>query len=390
MPFWSSGSTGFAPPGQSVFVVSRKEDVRKAYVAGRRFETQDIAALASPAAKPEDWDAALSGLEKALSGEPILLDHFDEGSGDGRLSAKKLWLVEQLVQTRRRRLVILSAIGPFPLQHGGLTGEPGSKGEEGPSVEQRWASLLTSSFVVIDLDPRFETEADAESKQPGRMTVLELNLGRGPRAWVRNFTARVKVRQYREIRRVLDRECAGNPFLSSIHDDLSRMIRRRGDEGLDREEILAEIEDRASNYYEGLWACCSQVEKLALEHLAEDGFANYRDGKVVRPLIARGLVRRDPHLRLMNETFRRFVVSTIRRNEIAALEQDTQASAWDNFKRPFATILALVLVLFVATQKERFDATMAVILGATGVLPSLLKLAGLLIGEKSPVPAKPG
>ena len=389
MPFWSSGSGGFAPPGQSVFVVSRKEEVRRAYVAGLRFERQDLAALASPAAKPEDWDKALSGLEKALSGEPILLDHFDEGSDDGRVSAKKLWLVEQLVQTRRRRLVILSSIGPFPLQHGGLPGEPGSKPDEGPSVEQRWASLLTSSFVVMDLDPRFETEADAASKQPGRMTALELKLGRGLRAWARNFSEWIKVRQYREIRRVLDRECAGNPFLTSIHDDLGRMLRRRGEEGLDREEILAEIEERASNYYEGLWACCSPVEKLALEHLAEDGFANYRDGKVVRRLIARGLVRRDPHLRLMNETFRRFVVSTIRRNEIAALEQDTQASAWDHFKRPFATILALVLVLFVATQKERFDATMAIILGATGVLPSLLKLAGLLIGEKSPLPAKP-
>ena len=252
--------------------------------------------------------------------------------------------------------------------------------------------------MVIDLDPRFETDADAASAVPGRMTRLEQTLGKGWRAFLRNFpawfkvreySARAKVRQYREVRRVLERECAGNPYLSSIHDDLDRMIRRRGEEGLDKEEILAEIEERASNYYEGLWACCSPVERLALEHLAEDGFANYRDGKVVRRLIARGLVRRDPHLRLMNETFRRFVVSTLRRAEIAKLEEDTQASAWDHFKRPFATILALVLVLFVATQKERFDATMALILGATGVLPSLLKLAGLLIGERSALPARP-
>src|SRR6266540_6659973 len=400
MPFWSSGSGGFAAPGQSVFVVCRREEVRRAYVAGRKFESLDLAALASPTAKSEDWDTALSGLEKTLSGEPILLDHFERGSGDARLSAKKLWLVEQLVGIRRRRLVILSSIGPFPLQHGGQPAEAGSKADESPSAEQRWASLLTSSFVVIDLDPRFETDLDAASGVPGRITRLELTLGKGWLAWLknlgkgwqallRNFSAWVKVRQYREVRRVLERECDGNPYLSSIHDDLDRMIRRRGEEGLDKEEILAEIEERASNYYEGLWACCSPVEKLALEHLAEDGFANYRDGKVVRRLIARGLVRRDPHLRLMNETFRRFVVSTLRRGEIAQLEQDTQASAWDHFKRPFATILALVLVLFVATQKERFDATMALILGATGVLPSLLKLAGLLIGERSSLPAKP-
>jgi len=401
MPFWSSGSGGFAPPGQSVFVVCRRENRRKAYLAGRRFKELDLEALVSPTAKPEDWDTALSEAEKTLSGEPILLDHFERGSGDSRLSAKKLWLVQQLVEIERRKLVILSTIGPFPLLHGSLPAEAGSKADEEPSAEQRWQSLLTSpSFVVVDLDPRFETDLDAASEVPGRMTRLEQTLGKGWLAWFRNlvkgwqalfgnFSAWVKVRQYREVRRVLERECAGNPYLSSIHDDLDRMIRRRGEEGLDKEEILAELEERASNYYEGLWACCSPVEKLALEHLAEDGFANYRDGKIVRRLITRGLVRRDPHLRLMNETFRRFVVSTVRREEIAKLEKETQASAWDHFRRPFATILALVLVLFVATQKERFDATMAIILGATGVLPSLLKLAGLLIGERSSLPAKP-
>ena len=389
VPFWSSGSGGFAAPGQSVFVVCRREDLRNAYLAGRQFEKLDLAALLSPEAKPEDWDAALSGVEKTLSGEPVLLDRFEKGSGDGQMSARKLWLVEQLV-AQRRRVVILSTFSPVPLQHGSPPAGPASKADEGPSAEQRWASLLTSSFMVIDLDPRFETDADASSRPPGRMTVLEQSLGTGWQAWLRDFSARFRVGQYRNVRLVLERECAGNPYLASIHDDLDRMIRRRGEEGLDREEILAEIEERASNYYEALWACCSQVEKLALEHLAEDGFANYRDSKIVRRLIARGLVRRDPHLRLMNETFRRFVVSTVRREEIAELEQATQASAWDHFKRPFATILALVLVLFAATQKERFDATMAIILGATGVLPSLLKLGGLLIGEKSPLPAKPG
>lgn len=423
MPFWSSGSGVFAPPGKSVFVVCRREDLRREYVAGRKFEKLDLAELAS--AKPEDWDRALSRLEKTLSGEPILLDHFEEGASDSRMSAKKLWLVEQLIQGRRR-LVILSSIGPVPLFRGGLPAEPGSKAEEGPSAEQKWASLLTQSFVAtrdsrerfgtadarnpkaedpmifIDLDPSFETDAGTASKAPGRVTRLEQDLGSGWKvllknlldadwqALFKNFSDRLKVRQHREVRRVLERECAGNPYLTSIYDDLDRMISRRGEEGLDKEEILSEIEERASNYYEGLWACCLPVEKLTLEHLAEHGFVNYRDGKVVRRLIARGLIRRDPHLRLMNETFRRFVVSTVRRSEIAALEKETQASPWDHFKRPFATILALALVLFVATQKERFDAMMALIVGVTGVLPSLLKLGGLLIGERSPLPAKSG
>lgn len=91
----------------------------------------------------------------------------------------------------------------------------------------------------------------------------------------------------------------------------------------------------------------------------------------------------------MNETFRRFVVSTRCRSEVVEVEQRTQASAWDHFKRPFATVLALVLVVFVITQKSRFDAMMALIVGMTGVLPSLLKLAGFFIGERQALPIKP-
>lgn len=405
VPFWSSGWGGFAAPGQSLFVVCRRPDLRTAYLARPEFEIVDLAKLALPDAKPEDWNSELSRLDRTLSGEPLLLDHFEKGANDSRLTAKKLWLVEQLV-ARRRSLVILSSVGPFPLQHGGLPAEPDSKAEEGSGVEQKWKDLLTSSFAVIDLGPRFETEAEAPEK-PGRMTDLGRSLGTDRwaswrtlfknflaadwKALMANLSGRAKVRQYQEVRNVLERECAGNPYLKSIHDDLDRLIRRRGgEEGLDKEEVLAEIEERASDYYEGLWACCSRVEKLALEHLAEHGFANYRDGKLVRRLIARGLVRRDPYLRVMNETFRRFVVSTAHRKEIAELEQETQASAWDRFRRPFGVVMALVLVLFVTTQKERFDAMMALIVGVTGVLPSLLNLGGLIIGDRSPLPPKPG
>ncbi len=160
VPFWSSGSGGFAAPGQSLFVVCRREALRKAYVARPEFEKLDLAELTLPDAKPEDWDAELSRLEETLSGEPVLLDHFEKGAGDSRLAAKKLWLVEQLV-ARRRSLVILSSIGPYPLWHGGPPAEPGSKADEGSGVEQKWMALLTSSFAVIDLGPRFETEAEA-------------------------------------------------------------------------------------------------------------------------------------------------------------------------------------------------------------------------------------
>jgi hypothetical protein len=382
MPLWSSRAGSFPTSSKSAFVVCRRRELREAYLAGRRYANVDLATLSTSSAAQDDWNQTLSKLEQVLPGEPILVDHFEHGAGDSQLSEKKLWLIEELVQIRCRKLIVLSAISPVPLQRGARTSESGSKGGETPSIEQRWAALLTSFFVVIDLDPRFETDVSAAADPPGRITEWERVWGTGWPWRLGHLPAYLRSRQHRAVRRALDRECAGNPYLSTIYDDLSRMITRRGPEGFDREELLEEFGARAANYYEGLWACCSRVEKLVLEHLGEEGFANYKDGKAVRRLISRGLVRRDPHLRLMNETFRRFVLSTRCRKEVDEVEQRTRASAWDHFKRPFATVLAIVLVLFVVTQKARFDTMMAVIVGMTGVIPSLLKLVGFLVGEK--------
>jgi len=379
MPLWSPTAGGFTTAGQSTFVVCRKEELRATYLAGRRYATVDLAELS-------DWSSVLSGLERVLPGEPIVVDHFEHGADDRQLSEKKLWLLEQLVQVRRRRLIVLSALGPAPLIREARTG---SQRDKSADAEQRWAALLTASFVVVDVDPRFATDADGASSGPGAVTRWEQALGSRWRWRWNILPAYLYTRQHRAVRNVLDREYADNPYLQPVYEDLSRMVARRGQEGFDTEELLEEFEARASSYYEGLWACCSPVEKLVLEHLGEEGFANYKDGKAVRRLISRGLIRRDPHLRLMNETFRRFVVSTRCRKEVDDVEQTTLKSAWDHFQRPFVIALAIALVLFVATQKSRFDTMMAVIVGMTGIIPSLLKLAGFLLGEKPAVPIAP-
>lgn len=375
MPLWSPAAGGFTTAAQSKFVVCRRRAARETYLAGLRHAKIDLATQ-------NDWSAALTELDQVPPGETILVDHFEHGVGDRQLNEKKLWLIEELVQVRRRNLIVLSTIGPAPLLREALASESTPKGSESPTVEQRWAALLTCFFVVTDLDTRFETDADAASNAPGPVTRWEKALGTKWRWRFRFLPAYLQTRQHRAVRNALDREYAGNPYLLPIYDDVSRLITRRGEQGFDREELLEEFGARAASYYEGLWACCSPVEKLVLEHLGEEGFANYKDGKAVRRLISRGLIRRDPHLRVMNETFRRFVISTRCRKEVGEVEKRTMKSAWDHFQRPFMIALAIALVLFVATQRQRFDSAMTLVVGLTGIIPSLLKLAGFLLGEK--------
>ena len=94
--------------------------------------------------------------------------------------------------------------------------------------------------------------------------------------------------------------------------------------------------------------------------------------------MARGLIQRAPNLRLMTETFRRFVVSPICREQVLTLEQAAGRSAWDRFHWPFSATLAACAALILVTQQELLDSTIAAVTGVTAGLPTLLKLFDLL------------
>jgi hypothetical protein len=145
-----------------------------------------------------------------------------------------------------------------------------------------------------------------------------------------------------------------------------------------REQLLEEFGERAQSYYGALWASCSRDERVVLGHLAEEGLVNAKNRRIVRRLMARGLIRRAPNLCLMNETFRRFVASPTCREQVLSLEQAAGRSAWDRFHWPFSVALAACAALILVTQQELLDSTVATVTGVTAGLPALLKLLDLL------------
>ena len=118
---------------------------------------------------------------------------------------------------------------------------------------------------------------------------------------------------------------------------------------LTRDQILEEIEESADSYYREIWEKCTQDERVLLEHVGRHGLASAASRRVVRRLLAAGLLRKDPELRLMSESFRRFVLEPERRQEVAALELQAAPSLWDRLRVPIALsgMLALLVLLVV-------------------------------------------
>jgi hypothetical protein len=93
-------------------------------------------------------------------------------------------------------------------------------------------------------------------------------------------------------------------------------------------------------------------------------------------LMARGLVRRQPHFLLRNESFRQFVVSSVPRREVQSLEGQSP-STWDSVRWPFMILLGSAVAFFFATQHELFNTTLGVITGVGAAVPAVIKIAGI-------------
>jgi hypothetical protein len=128
-------------------------------------------------------------------------------------------------------------------------------------------------------------------------------------------------------------------------------------------------------YYRDLWDSCWPEERSVLLHLAQSGLVNEKDRRILRRLLARGLVRRQPNFVLMNETFRRYVLT--HGAEVEA-EVSHEAGTWDAVRRPVLMVGTGLIILLLVTQQELFSATTATVTALGTGLATLSKIAGLL------------
>ena len=304
----------------------------------------------------------------AESSDDILLMGFEHGIFDPEYNARKLDLLESLLELKERTVIVLSKVSPVHLLAGG---EERADWAATRSLK-RWQAVL-SAFTLVDEDLRSRSGGGKAARLSFTSQLKTLL------AWFRRSASGMPASD--GIRSSVLREESG-------HDRVLRRIASsldRNAQGMGREQLLEELGERAEGYYRGLWESCSRDEQVVLQHLAEEGLVNPKNRRSLRRLMARGLVRRGPSFCLMNESFRRFACSGFCRRQVIELEQRAAPSAWDRFRWPFVAVLAASLAFCFATQQELLDSTLAAVTGLTAGLPTVAKLMDLLSGQRTGV-----
>lgn len=288
-------------------------------------------------------------LRSATTGDgAICLDHFDQRLREPSWAHPLLVWLEELVLVRGRPVLLLTSREPSAL----FPRSAEIQDEDGGNEEtRRWVRLL-GQFVKVRVTS-FQagpTDRDGGSDREAGSPELDENL-----------------------RAVLDYEGRTHPVLRRIVVRIrARLGREGGSEHLTSDALVDQIREMADSYYHALWTILEREEKLVVGQLAAGAVVNPKCERTVRRLLERRILVLEPELKLMNESFARFVREEIPPETVAEWERDEEASAWQRLRVPILLAIGAIVVFLFITQRTTFDTLIAILstaaVGATAAV----------------------
>jgi hypothetical protein len=312
------------------------------------------------------WRRARAAVNEVAPIQRVGIPDLDERAEDAGLTRGRLALVEELMGERDQTVILLSSADvPTLTERFRAAFKWDADPERGPKFIAR--------FTVVDW-----TKGPAKAARAGRVSWW----GELKKVAVALYAEVVKRWQslgtehnWRE--ELIASEGRSHPVLFRIYTALKDTPGFE-EASLTRDQILEEFEERAAPFYNRIWDACDGDERVVLEHVARHGLASGASRRVVRRLLARGLLRKDPELRLMSQSFARFVLESERTREVVALELQAEPSLWDRVRVPLGVTAVIAIAFLVVTQREAFDATLSMAVGVSAAVPTLVKLTNIL------------
>ncbi len=320
----------------------------------------DLTALAGEENRARDFN-----YEDLPPGKTIAIDNFEFNIQTPAANREKLQMLEQLVYRFRRTVLIVSTVNPLYYFTAGASGS----GEPMSAEElERWAGILhTFQKVVFDGEAAQGVEVMRARFEAELRRATELNDERAA-----------------ELGKWFEREIQCSEQLQRFGAEITAQIAQisaKLPRGVDITEAVLRREflDRASAYYRVLWVNCAREEKLALSHLAENGLVSPQNQCGVEELLRKRLIVRDPAFRIMNDSFRKFLLTEVDRGQIGKWEREERRAGWGARSYLVLALLIGIAAPILIAQRDTLDEWAPSVAPVAGALAGIYKfLSGFL------------
>ena len=287
----------------------------------------------------------------------VVVDHFEYRWGDPAQDQEKRVFIEGLL-SRHIKVCIMSSCNPFDWDERPPKDSlpPSSLGQQGP-----WTDLFHTFGLAYFI--------------PNKMEAVI-------REWLNPQTSDRHTEdrgQFLFVKRLLKQETEVTAHLGRIGNWIRSL---QGCLMWAPEEMKEQLRLAAFPYYRSLWESCSGHEKLALYHVASDGYLHTHNPELMA-LCQKGLLRLNPDIQLLNASFRSFVLEIATKTRVAEWEEGTISDTWARLKYPFLLVFGVIVVFLFATQQEFKNSFITLISLLPVLLPALPELPLLFSGQKS-------
>jgi len=157
-------------------------------------------------------------------------------------------------------------------------------------------------------------------------------------------------------------------------------IKNRDVPGIEtREEMIIKIQELMQQYYNELLSSCSKKEKYILYDIAQDMFVNVNNLDAINTLLKKGLLVYDGEFKLMNESFRNYILRAIDADELNQYMR-TLYPKWRSYKAPLLFI-AFGVAVFLAFQGDLLGKVDALVATALGGVAIVTKFSTVFFGD---------
>lgn len=286
----------------------------------------------------------------------IHLPEFDYGLNDPKIAQKKLELLEGLIKMEKTQIVINSTIEPLLLLMSPTLDFLKEKGT-GQLPFERWAAELQ------------------------RFVQLQLRASEGEFSELRNqFKEKLEESdKFKKLPQDVQNSLVSEGWQNRLLKSYAMLLSSCQELGhYTADDVIDQIQDLAAAHYWQIWEACNTDEKVLLYRLAQDGFVNWQMKDTLSSLIRRRLIVTDPNFRLMNESFRRFILRAERPEVFREWEQAIGVSMWSRVRTPLILSGIVLAAFFFATQRDIFNQSLGLLTSLMIGAPALIKIFGIL------------
>lgn len=325
----------------------------------------------------------------------VALEHFDYRPHDPDLTRAKIEILEELLAKlpRRLRVVVVSRVHPA------LFADCGHTREHCPTKKQHqqvWAlgdrlldALADFTFAYEPLHPAPLLRPDHPWRAPAGREALQPVLTKEEnnfREQVRQFlkgketledVLAAETQHYVLLRWFVKVECDALPSLHALEPELEKFLLDSAEHGRapSEEDVILAVQRRAQLQLRQLWETLSPHERYLLYDLAQDGLVNGRDSLIINDLLQRGLLVYDQlGLRIVNESFRSFILVGLPQEQALRIEREARQEAqseraWNRRSFPIFLLLSAAGLFIFVTQRSALNEVQAFLTAILSIAP---------------------